>query len=132
MPTVWPSRARNESPERLSHRHAVPRRVAAVGVCGCLPLLLLVAFTVFAPRETFAWDFHAFWGAAASLLHGRSPYAGLGTTASGTAYPLYLYPPLLAELIAPIGALPFLVAATLFVAASVAALISALWVLGVR
>jgi hypothetical protein len=123
-------------PWRQSGRHAArvlaAKRVLEVALFGCLPLVLLCAFTLLASRETYAWDFHAFWGAARNVLHGRSPYASFGADSSGTAYPLYLYPPLLAEAIAPLGALPFIVAAGLFVAASVAAIVSALWLLRVR
>ena len=108
------------------------RRMLELLAFACLPALLLVLFTVEPARATYAWDFHAFWGAAANLVHGRSPYADLGTNADGTPYPLYLYPPLLAELLLPLGALPFLVAAALFVAASALALVAALWLLGVR
>jgi hypothetical protein len=108
------------------------RRVGEIGLFGCAPLLLVVGFALFAPRETYAWDFHAFWGAAANVVHGRSPYLGFGANASGTPYPLYLYPPVLAEALAPLGTLPFAVAATLFVTASIGAILYALWLLGVR
>lgn len=118
---------------RCRHARALGvKKAVEIALFGGLPLVLLCAFTLLASRETYAWDFHAFWGAARNVLHARSPYTSLGADASGTGYPLYLYPPLLAELIAPLGALPFVVAASLFVAASVAAIIVALWLLGVR
>jgi hypothetical protein len=98
----------------------------------CLPAALLALFTLGAPAATAAWDFHAFWGAAANVDHGRSPYAGLGANAAGTPYPRYLYPPLLAEALAPLGLLGFATAAALFVAGSALALVAALRLLGVR
>jgi len=98
----------------------------------CFPALLLLAFIAVPAHATYAWDFHAFWGAAANLDHGRSPYTDLGANPSGTPYPAYLYPPLLAELLMPLGFLPFLTAAALFIAGSIVALLAALRLLGVR
>jgi hypothetical protein len=108
------------------------RRTLEVLVFGSAPLLLLGVFTIAPAHATYAWDFHAFWGAARNVIHGQSPYAPLGVNATGTPYPAYLYPPLLAELIAPLGALPFMAAALAFVAGSIAALVGALLLLGVR
>lgn len=108
------------------------RRAIELLAFACLPAALAALFVLGAPAATAAWDFHAFWGAAVNIDHGRSPYAGLGANAAGTPYPLYLYPPLLAELLAPLGLLGFAAAATLFVAASALALLAALRLLGVR
>jgi hypothetical protein len=108
------------------------RRVLELLAFACLPAALLALFTLGAPAGTAAWDFHAFWGAAANVDHGRSPYADLGANAAGTPYPRYLYPPLLAEALAPLGALGFATAAALFVAGSALALLVALRLLGVR
>jgi hypothetical protein len=99
---------------------------------GCAPVVLLVLFTTGPSGSTYAWDFHAFWGAATHVAHGHSPYADLGTNSAGKPYPAYLYPPLVAELLTPLGLLPFPVAAALFVAASVCAVVGALWLLDVR
>jgi len=108
------------------------RRALELLAFACLPAALTALFALGAPAATAAWDFHAFWGAAANIDRGRSPYADLGATAAGTPYPLYLYPPLLAELLTPLGALPFAVAAALWIAASALALVAALRLLGVR
>ena len=108
------------------------RRALELLAFACLPAALTALFAFGAPAATAAWDFHAFWGAAANIDRGRSPYADLGANAAGTPYPLYLYPPLLAELLTPLGVLPFAVAATIFVVASAVALVTALRLLDVR
>jgi hypothetical protein len=109
-----------------------PRRTLELVAFAVAPALLLLLFTATPSSTTYAWDFHAFWGAAANIDHGRSPYADLGAAGNGAPYPDYLYPPLLAEALAPLGLLPFLVAAGLFVAGSALALVAALRLLGVR
>jgi hypothetical protein len=108
------------------------RRFAELVALGGVPALLVALFVATAPSATGAWDFHAFWGAAANIDHGRSPYASLGANAAGTPYPAYLYPPLLAELLTPLGLLPFSAAAVAFVALSIVALAVALRLLEVR
>jgi Glycosyltransferase family 87 len=108
------------------------RVMGEVLLFGALPLLLLVYFTTAVSRDAYAWDFHAFWYGADAVVHGRDPYSSPGMSPIGKPYDLYMYPPLLADLLAPLGLLPFMVAAVIFVAASALAILVALWLLGVR
>jgi hypothetical protein len=107
-------------------------RVGAVLLFAILPVALLALFVVDVPHLTYAWDFHAFWHAAHEVVHGGDPYSFPGVNADGRPIPAYVYPPLLGELLAPLGLLPFVVAAIVFMAASAIALLVALWLLGVR
>jgi hypothetical protein len=80
----------------------------------------------------FALDFHhAFLPAAHAVSHADSPYSALGSRAlsEGTAF---LYPPLLAYLLAPFTLLPPLVAETLAVVLVAAAVPATLRLLDVR
>lgn len=93
------------------------------------PLWVLVSSAL---GGRFALDFHhAFLPAARDVLRGDSPYSALGSRAlsEGTAF---LYPPLLAYLLAPFTVLPPLVAETLAVVLVAAAVAATLWLLGVR
>jgi hypothetical protein len=107
-------------------------RAAHILYFAALPTLLLGIFAFGAPHETYAWDFHAFWQGAADVAHGRDPFAAPGVSPSGLHYAAYLYPPVLADMLLPLGLLPFLVAAMLFIVLSAAAIAVALWLLGVR
>jgi len=97
-----------------------------------LPAALTLAFALGAPAATFGWDFHAFWEAAGRVAHGHDPFAAASLNADGVPYPAYLYPPVLADLLLPLGLLPFHAAAIVFVALSAAAIVGALLLLGVR
>jgi Glycosyltransferase family 87 len=108
------------------------RRVGRVLCFVVLPAALAALFAFGAARATYAWDFHAFWQAAADVAHARDPYAAPGLNADGRDYPLYLYPPLLADLVLPLGLLPFLTAAVVFIAGSALAVVAALRLLDVR
>jgi len=108
------------------------RRIGTFLCFVVLPAALAAAFAFGAARSTYAWDFHAFWQAAGDVAHGRDPYADPGLNAAGQDYPLYLYPPLLADLLLPLGLLPFLVAAVIFIGGSALALVAALRLLDVR
>jgi Glycosyltransferase family 87 len=110
-----------------------PLRITAeVLLFAVLPVVLLVVFTAAVSRDAYAWDFHAFWYGAGAVAHGRDPYSSPGMSPLGRPYDLYMYPPLLADLLVPLGLLPFIVAAVVFVAASTLAILLALWLLGVR
>jgi hypothetical protein len=108
------------------------RLTIEVLVFGVVPALLLVVFTVMVPRGLYAWDFHSFWHGAGAVAHGRDPYSSPGPSPLGKPYDLYMYPPLLADLLVPLGVLPFMTAAVVFVVASVLAIPLALRLLGVR
>jgi hypothetical protein len=93
------------------------------------PLLLLV----FIVGDVWEWhkvvrtpvDFHIFWTAGNHYLHRHSPYGHSLARA-------FVYPPPAALLFVPLALLPYHVAAGLFLAVSLAAVLSALWLLGVR
>jgi hypothetical protein len=93
------------------------------------PLLLLI----FILGDVWNWhrvprtpvDFHIFWIAGRHYLHGQSPYGHALTEA-------FVYPPPAALLFAPLALLPYHVAAGLFLGVSLAAVVGALWLVGVR
>jgi cbb3-type cytochrome oxidase subunit 3 len=93
------------------------------------PLLLIV----FVVGDVWNWhrvartpvDFHIFWSAGRHYLHGSSPYGHSLTKA-------FVYPAPAALLFAPLALLPYHVAAGVFLAVSLAAVVGALWLLGVR
>src|SRR2546426_1384120 len=97
-----------------------------------LPAALALEFMLGAPASTYAWDFHQFWQAAASVAHARDPYSAPTLNPDGLSYPAYLYPPILADLLLPLGLLPFLAAGALFIGVSALAIIIALRLLEVR
>jgi Glycosyltransferase family 87 len=70
-------------------------------------------------------DFHIFWTAGHRYLEGHSPY---GHSLSHA----FVYPPPAALLFAPVAWLPYHVAAGVFLAVSLGAVVGALWLLGVR
>ncbi len=107
-------------------------RVAQILYFAALPAVLLGLFAFGAPHDTYAWDFHAFWQAAANVAHARDPFAATGLNSAGVHYAAYLYPPVLADMLLPFGLLPFLAAAMLFISISAIAIGFALWLLGVR
>lgn len=94
-------------------------------------LVLVVAFL--APRATYAWDFHPLWQAAGGVVHGANPYTTTGGwNSQGTRYSGFIYPPLVADLLIPLGWLPYLAAALVFMIGSLVAIPVALWLFGVR
>ncbi len=114
-------------------RASTLRRLGWLVVLGIFPAILFALFVVHVPRATYAWDFHAFWHGAREVAHGGNPYASAGVNSAGRPIPAYVYPPLLAELLVPLGLMPFMAAAVIFIAAwSVLALVAALWLLDVR
>src|SRR5204863_2161094 len=70
-------------------------------------------------------DFHIFWTAGGHYLHGHSPY---GQSLSHA----FVYPAPAALLVAPRALLAYHVAAGLYLAVSLAAVVGALWLVGVR
>jgi alpha-1,2-mannosyltransferase len=99
--------------------------VAAAGVS-------LVSLLAIAPSERLGWDFRfAYLRAAELVANGNSPYPELDDPVIGSGM-AYVYPPQLAVMLSPLTALPAdLVVGFAFVV-SLAALVAALAVLGVR
>jgi hypothetical protein len=93
------------------------------------PLLLIV----FIAGDVWNWhkvprtpvDFHIFWTAGRHYLEGHSPYGHSLANA-------FVYPPPAALLFAPFAWLPYHVAAGVYLVASLAAVVGALWLVGVR
>jgi hypothetical protein len=91
---------------------------------------MLIAITAINP-PMFAWDFRAFYDGGLQYLHLHTPYVS-GSLAQLTTQENFVYPLPFAALLAPIGLIPYAVAAALFVVASAVFLFLALWLLGVR
>jgi hypothetical protein len=110
-------------------------------VYGLLPALLLTVMVAASIHHHFAFDFHQFWQGGRDVIEGRSPYppahslpAGGDPTLDAVAIQetfRFPYPASAALAMAPFGALPFSVAAALFVLLSIAAVFLALRLLGV-
>jgi hypothetical protein len=81
------------------------------------------------PAGQYAFDFGAYHAAAADVAAGRSPYAADMFTgpipAQGEV--LYKYPPLLAQLLVPLAALPLGSAAAIWFVAQAAAILAGVW-----
>jgi glycosyl transferase family 87 len=103
------------------------RRVASIAIFGLLPLLLLLfAIRTAVEDDIVAVDFtYAFLPAAEDVLAGRSPYGDTGVLS-------YVYTPAVAWLATPFTLLPLGVAQGLVSALLLAALLTSLWLLGVR
>jgi hypothetical protein len=100
---------------------------------GVVPVLFTVWWCAFAVgQHAFAVDFHnAFWPAGQRVLHGVTPY--VGTSAPAVTHGVaFVYPALGALLFAVLALLPHTAADVLFTVASLAAVLAALRVLGVR
>jgi Glycosyltransferase family 87 len=100
----------------------------AVGV-PALVLLAVALRTAYGPRDFY--DFHIFWHAGRDVLAGRNPYPP-ATAAALRHQDQFVYPAPAAVVMAPLALLPLGVAATLFIAANLAAVPAALRLLGVR
>jgi hypothetical protein len=99
-----------------------------VGLLAVLPVLL----TVEALRQRgLGWDFRAFYLAGNAYLAGASPYPGHALSALANKQG-FVYPAPVAALFVPFAVLPYPLALVLWLLGSVAALGSALWLLGVR
>jgi alpha-1,2-mannosyltransferase len=95
----------------------------------------LTALVIYVAATGHIWGFDfrgGVWAAGRDILAGRSPYAAPDPAkllAQGNAY---IPPPLLAFLFSPLAFLPFAPAVVLFGVACTAALVLALWIVGVR
>jgi hypothetical protein len=111
---------------------AALRRTGEIGLFAVAPMVLALAVLGGAIGHRYAFDFHgALWQAARDVLDGRSPYPP--ATAAGVAPgDRFVYPPPVAILLIPLGALPFPLAAALITVILIAAVAATLAVLGVR
>ena len=120
IPARWQARSR---------RSGARARSLLLGVA---PALLALAVIGGAIGNRYAFDFHgALWQSARDVLDGRNPYPP--ATAAGVAPgDRFVYPPPVAFLLLPLGALPFPLAAGIITVVLLAAIAATLAVLGVR
>jgi hypothetical protein len=116
-------------------------RAATLLVCAVLPALLVVVIVGGSAHDHFAFDFHQFWQGGHDVVNGHSPYPdadSLPTRGGASLDPTEIqrvfrfpYPAPAALAMAPLGLLPFTLAAWIFVLGSVGAVFVALRLLGV-
>ena len=100
------------SSHSLAGSLAALRRTAEVGVLAVAPALLALAVIGGAIGNRYAFDFHgSLWQAARDVLDGRNPYPP-PTVAGVAPGDRFVYPPPVALLLLPLGALPFAFALT--------------------
>jgi hypothetical protein len=100
---------------------------------GVLPIALAAYYVAaVVPQGSLGLDFRAsFWPAAHAVLHGTNPYPALTARALADRE-AFVYPPLVAIVLAPVGLVPVGVATYLAVVVAGVALAATLWILGVR
>jgi len=119
-------------PRPLAGSLAALRRLGEFGLLGLAPVLLALTVIVGAIGNRYAFDFHgALWQAARDVLDGRNPYPP-ATPAGVAPGDRFVYPPPVAILLLPLGALPFPLAAGIITVVLIAAVAATLWVLEVR
>ena len=119
-------------PRPLAGSLAALRRTGEIGLFGVAPVLLALAVIVGAIGNRYAFDFHgALWQSARDVLEGRNPYPP-ATHAGIAPGDRFVYPPPVAILLIPLGALPFPLAAGIITVVLLAAVAATLAVLGVR
>jgi len=118
--------------QRAADRLPKPRDLVLFGL---LPLFFLandLYFSLVRPTRHHLWDFFTFRAAGRAVLHGRSPYPEHATVAVLAAAKSFVYPPIASYLFAPLAALPVEASEVIFFLASIACLLGALRLLGVR
>lgn len=108
-----------------------PGRLVALSAAS-LTAALAVGLAVFPwGRHAYLWDFRAFYAAGHDYLHGTSPYPP-STLAALTSNRNFVYPLPVAAVFSPLAALPFALAAAIYVALNVGAIVAGLRVLRVN
>ncbi len=119
------------------------RQVLAVAFLGVAPIVATAVVLGLAIGDDAAFDFRQFWQGGRDVAHGVSPYPAPGSLPEAAAAAeldphgiqeafRFPYPAPTALALAPLGALPFALAATIFTLLLLAATPAALLVLGVR
>lgn len=111
------------------------RRCGEAVLFGVVPALLLVVVVAAVVSEgRTGSDFGTFWEAARAVLHGRSPYPDVASLphVAGPKFAPYVYPPVAAVSLVPLGVLPYTLAALVFLGLGLAAVAAALLLLEVR
>ena len=116
----------------LYRRWAVPRKLAAYGICLAAGPFLAGLFLLGSVRNrSFLIDFHyAFYPAGHAVAHGLSPYVPVAEL-HAQRIP-FVYPVVAAWLFAPFSLLPYTAAAAIYFALTLAALWGGLALLGIR
>jgi alpha-1,2-mannosyltransferase len=121
-------------------RHAASRG-GSVLAYAVVPMLLLTLIVAGSIHNRFAFDFHQFWQGGHDVVSGHSPYPSADSLPPGGDVSLgpiaiqqvfrFPYPAPAALAMVPFGALPFTLAASLFLLLSIGAIYLALRLLGV-
>ena len=102
---------------------------AALWLIGSAVLGMVLQRQIANPAGQYAFDFQAYHAAAADMAAGRSPYDAImfagPVPAQGAV--LYKYPPLLAQLLIPLAALPLAAAAATWFVGQAAAILVGVW-----
>jgi alpha-1,2-mannosyltransferase len=102
---------------------------ALLWLAGTLVLATVLVRQASSPTGQYAFDFQGYHVAAADIAAGRSPYAAemfdRPIPAQGAV--LYKYPPLLAQLLVPLAAVPLSAAAAIWLVLQAAAILGAVW-----
>jgi alpha-1,2-mannosyltransferase len=107
------------------------RRILELGFFVEMPLITVGWLSWFVYGHGGGGDFTIFRRAGSAVLHGHSPYAH-PTAALLASNDRFVYPTPFALPFVPFAAIPERVAELVFLAMSVAAVLTALWLLGVR
>ncbi len=94
-----------------------------------IALLFITIGLAYGPRNFY--DFQIFWNAGQAVLDGVSPYPAITHDALRNQ-DQFVYPAPAAVVMVPLALLPLSVAATIFIAANIAAVVVSLRLLGVR
>jgi Glycosyltransferase family 87 len=106
-------------------------RTASTGALVAAATISIISLLAIAGTDELGWDFrYGYLRAAELVLDGASPYPELDDVALGDA--LYLYPPQLAVVLAPVSLFPADLVVWIAFVGAIAALVGALALLGVR
>jgi hypothetical protein len=113
---------------------AAAGRIVPVVLFGIVPLValcLLLASSLGGSSRLAFWDFHALWNAGHDVLHGRDPYPP-ATREALAGEQAFVYPAPAAVAAVPFALVPFRASGVAFEVLSIAALLLALRIAGVR
>ena len=106
--------------------------MASIAFCGVLPALVLVlVFAAAIGDGSYGIDFRQVYHASQDVLAGRNPYPDRDALLTASGEP-WVYPPLLALLLAPLTLLPIGAASVLVMLSLVAVALAVPYALGVR
>src|SRR5689334_19211072 len=116
-----------------AHSAGTVRGWAEFVLLAVIPLLLIMALAYAVGTSYRPFDFQTFWQSGVDVMHGRSPYPDhLPSIAHEKLFRPFVYPAPAAVVMVPVALLPLHVATVLWAALSVASLLGAIYLLGVR